>query len=224
MSGINQPGGPFVACPHPSVSGRERELRHLSDGVRRLIRVVNSRDLSREDRARAAARLTPIVEALEARVPEPVPSRLHLGDPVDVPHAGAPYDVIHGLYNPIAPPVTIRYDPPDAVGEVVFDATYEGPPGRVHGAVLIATFDMVFSSANVVAGVSGPTGSLKVQYDEATRTDVPAEFRARQVGRTGRRLHLAGELRQEGVLTCRAEGVFIALERDELHRLSVDDG
>ncbi|MGI9603507.1 MAG: PaaI family thioesterase [Acidimicrobiales bacterium] len=224
MRGLNQREGPFVPCPHPAVTGRERELRHLTDNLRRVIHLVNTRVFDEDQTKAAVDGLSPVLARLEALVPDPPPARLALDQPVSEPHAGSPYDVVHGLYNPVAPPITIRYEPPEVVGEVEFNAGYEGPPGRVHGAVLIGSFDMVFSSANALAGVTGPTASLKVEYVGATRTDQPAEFRARQRSVEGRRIHVDGELRQHGEVTCRATGLFIQVDRGDLTRLGAGDG
>jgi len=196
----------------------------LVEGARRLIDIVNTSVASSGDGAAAARELAPIVDRMEALVPTPVPSRLVMGERSTAPHSRNPFDVVHGLYNPIAPPLLMRHEPPDAVGVVTFGAAYEGPPGRVHGAVLVGAFDMVFSSANSVAGVTGPTASLRIQYERATRTGVPVEFRARQTGVAGRRIHVEGELRQGTVVTCRAVGVFIRLDAEDLHRLGGDDG
>lgn len=205
---------------HPSVAGRVAELRHLTDGVRRLIRHVNATVPPPEAARAAVVSLSALNRELEALIPEPVPARLHLGGPPPVPGTGAPYDVIHGPFNPIAVPLEIRVEPPEAVAEVVFDPTHEGPPGLVHGAVLIGSFDMVCSTANSVAGRVGPTASLRVSYERATRIGEPVEFRARQVAADGRRIHTAGEVRQGGVVTCRAAAVFIELDRARLARLA----
>ena len=48
--------------------------------------------------------------------------------------AAMPFDVVIGSCNPLAPPVELEFDPPKAIGRVVFTASYEGAPGCVHGA------------------------------------------------------------------------------------------
>ena len=76
------------------------------------------------------------------------------GPPKDVPLGGAmPYDVVVGPFNPIAPPVVLDFEPPKALGRAVFDVTYEGAPGCVHGAVLAAAFDIILTAANAIEGV-----------------------------------------------------------------------
>lgn len=206
--------------PHPSVAGREPELAHLIAGVRRLITAVNASVMPPAALDGAAAALEPTVERLEAMVPDPLPARLALGGDPMPPGRRNPFDVVTGAFNPIAPPVAIRHEDGDAVGEVTFGPPYEGPPGRVHGAVLIGVFDMVFSSANTVAGTSGPTARLRIHYEAATRLGVASMFRGRQISAEGRRLELEGELLQEGVVTCRATGRFTRLDPDELARLA----
>ena len=63
-----------------------------------------------------------------------------------------PYDVVVGPFNPVALPVVLDFDPPKALGRAVFDVTYEGAPGCVHGAVLAATFDIILTAANAIVG------------------------------------------------------------------------
>jgi len=202
------------------VSGREVELARLVAGVRRMIDVANATVTPALSLREAAEHLEPTVDRLEGMVPDPVPPRLAPPGDAGPPGHRNPFDVVTGVYNPIAPPVAIRHEGGDAVGEVVFGAPYEGPPGRVHGAVLVGVFDMVFSSANSAAGTTGPTASLRIHYEAATRIGVPAVFRGRRTGVDGRRIQLEGELLQGGRVTCRAAGLFIRLEPDELARLA----
>lgn len=205
-----------ASSPHPSVAGREVELARLVAGVRRLVDRTNTTVAPGPTLHRIAAELEPVVTDLEGLVPDPVPARLALGGDAMPPGRRNPFDVVTGTYNPVAPPVRIRHEAGEAIGEVTFGRPYEGPPGRVHGAVLVGVFDMVFSGANTAAGLMGPTASLRIHYEAATRVEVPAEFRARQTGVEGRRLHVEGELRQHGEVTCRATGLFIRLDPDEL--------
>ena len=50
----------------------------------------------------------------------------------------------------------LEFDPPKALGYATFDVGYEGAPGCVHGAALAATFDIILTAANAIAGATGP--------------------------------------------------------------------
>ena len=98
----NQDGGPFRASQHPTVAGRERELRALADAVRRLVRVATASDADAETTARAADRIAALAGELESLVPaEPPPRYSRIDGPLE-PHDAFPYDVVSGLYNPLA--------------------------------------------------------------------------------------------------------------------------
>ena len=75
-----------------------------------------------------------------------------------------PYDVIVGKFNPLALPVVLDFDPPKALGPAVFGVAYEGAPGCAHGAIFAATFDIVLTAANAIAGATGPTVRLALRY------------------------------------------------------------
>src|SRR5262245_14364457 len=153
---LNQPDGRFRAAIHPNVAGRERELRAMADAVRRLVRITVNNTGDAEWTADAAARIAAVAEALEAAVPSVPPPRYGALRPPEEPHDVFPYDVMLGLYNPIALPIEMEWQPPLAVGRAVFDTPYEGPPGCVHGAVLAAAFDQVINIANIHSGTAGP--------------------------------------------------------------------
>ena len=80
--------------------------------------------------------------------------------------AAMPFDVVIGSCNPLAPPITIAFDLPKAIGHAQFTAPYEGAPGCVHGAVLAGAFDMMLTAANVLADAAGPTVNLSIRYRE----------------------------------------------------------
>ncbi|MGH9080369.1 MAG: PaaI family thioesterase, partial [Acidimicrobiales bacterium] len=122
-------------------------------------------------------------------------------------------------------PVEVSFEPPLAVGRASFTAPYEGAPGCVHGAVIAGAFDIMLTTANVMAGAAGPTVSLSIRYLEPTLIDQPVRFEAWVTERTDRRTHSRGRLLQGEVVTAEAVGEFAMLERsriEAMHRR--DDG
>ena len=205
---------------HPTVRGRERELSALAAAVRRLIALTVSTAAPPDETARAASELDAVADRLAAFVPAQVP---YLYVTEAKPDAGpddiAPFDVVHGEYNPLALPVQMSLEPPKAIGRARFTKPYEGPPGCVHGAVLCAVFDMVFTAANRLAKAAGPTVELTVRYRRPTRLETDTVFEGWVSDRAGRITTAAGRAVQASAVTVEATGRFVRLPRERVLRL-----
>jgi hypothetical protein len=223
----NQPGGPFLPIDHPAIAGRERELRRLTDAVRRVVHATVTTVPPAGVAAAATARLAAVADELAACRPgSPLPRFAATSVP-GRPHVGSPFDVVHGIHNPIALPLRMRDEVvdgrPTAVGDAVFGAPYEGLPGLVDDAVLVGCFDMVLSGANRLAGLGGPTMRLAARHHRPTRLQVRCRFEGWFVARGDRgRLHTEGRLVQEGEVTVTVEGTFRELPRELIERFAED--
>lgn len=134
-----------------------------------------------------------------------------------------PFDVVVGACNPLAPPLSLRFEPPFARASVTFGPAYEGAPGCVHGAMIASAFDVVLTAANVVAGAAGPTVELAIHYRRPTIVGVEAQFEARAVEVGERRVTSTGSLTQDGVVRVEATGTFAVFDRERVlthHRSS----
>ena len=120
-----------------------------------------------------------------------------------------PYSPVSGRRNPIAPPIRMWRDGDEVRGEAVFSPTYAGPPNSVHGGIIAAVFDELLSMANVVSGSAGFTGTLTIKYLKHTPLDRPVELWALTERNTGRKQFSRGEMRVDGEVVARAEGLFI---------------
>lgn len=127
-----------------------------------------------------------------------------------------PFDMVVGRCNPTAPPVTITFDPPRALGVARFAATHEGAPGWVHGAAVAAAFDMVLTAANLVRGVAGPTVSLSLRYRRPTLLGEDCRFEAWVASVEGKRVRTRGRLVQDAGTTVEAEGEFVSLRYEDI--------
>ena len=218
---LNQPGGRFRAALHPNIAGRERELRAMADAVRRLVRITTNNTGDAAWTAAAAASIASLADALEPALPAVPPSRYGGGVPEE-PHDIFPYDVMLGIYNPIALPIEMEWQPPLAVGRARFDTPYEGPPGCVHGAVLAAAFDQVINIANIHSGTAGPTRTLALEYKRPTPLGVPLEFEAWVETVDGRKVSSRALVRHAGEVTVEAQGLFILIDPERIMRLRND--
>jgi acyl-coenzyme A thioesterase PaaI-like protein len=211
----------------PSVrSGREE----LADAVRRLIDLTVTSTAPIDVLGDVARRATALADELERRqladgsADHRAVDHTVLPDGGDILAASMPFDVVIGPCNPLAPPITIEFDPPKAVGRVVFSDAYEGAPGLVHGAVLAGAFDIILTAANVIADGAGPTVSLSIRYLKPTRTGVESVFEGWVTRLDERRTHSEGRLLQGGEVTVEAIGEFVNMDRARVRTLRRLDG
>ena len=214
---------------HPGLAGRQVEAYALSESLRRLIALSVSTAPSPDVTAALTAQLDAVADEFERHRPEePLPRFIHPstvvadGDgPTTIPLGGAmPFDLIVGPFNPIAVPVRLAFDPPKALGYATFGVAYEGAPGCVHGAALVATFDIILTAANAIAGATGPTVRLAVRYRRPTLVNEEAVFEGWVTEVTDRRIHSLGRIVQGGVVTVEAEGEFAILNPDGVDRMA----
>jgi acyl-CoA thioesterase FadM len=210
---------------HPGLRGRQMEAYELAEELRRLIRLSVSSAAPPGDTARLAATLRQVGDELERSVPEtPLPRFLMLSNadlPAGVPLGGAmPYDPVVGPFNPLAVPVRMAFEPPKALGYATFGVAYEGAPGCVHGAALLATFDIILTAANAIAGATGPTVRLGLHFRRPTLAYEEAVFEGWVTEVTERRVFSRGQVIQGGVVTVEADGEFAILNREGVGRMA----
>jgi acyl-coenzyme A thioesterase PaaI-like protein len=210
---------------HPGLHGREPEARDLADVLRRLIRLSVSAAPSAAETVRLTAELAAVADELETHLPDqPLPRFIPPDDdgPAKAIPLGSamPYDVVVGPFNPVALPVELDFEPPKALGRAVFDVTYEGAPGCVHGAVLAAAFDIILTAANAIEGATGPTVRLALRYLRPTLTNVEAVFEGWVTEVTQRRILSKGRIVQDGIVTVEADGEFAIFNRDRVQGMA----
>jgi hypothetical protein len=210
---------------HPGLRDRQAEAQALADVVRRLIRLTVSTAPSASETAAITASLAAVADRLEAHVPDrPLPrfvAPAEDGPHRDPPLGGSmPYDMIVGAFNPLALPVRLDFDPPKALGYATFDVAYEGAPGCVHGAALAATFDIILTAANAIAGATGPTVRLSLRYRRPTLVNEEAVFEGWVTEVTERRVFSQGRIVQGGEVTVEAEGEFAVFNQGGVDRMA----
>lgn len=240
--------GPDQADHHPALAGRGPEARRLADAVRRLIALSVTNAAPPADTAAVADELEAAADRLAAHVPE-TPFPRFMAHPEGVaaaappdPDGGAgdglsaadltggaadppmgshmPFDPVVGQYNPLALPLALEFDPPKAVVRARFTTPYEGAPGCVHGSVLAATFDIVLTGANALAGAVGPTVVLSTRFRRPTLLHTEAVFEGWVTEVTERRVHSRGRIVQQGVVTVEATGEFAVIDAAGIERLA----
>lgn len=216
---------------HPALIGREPEERALADIVRRLIELTVTNAAPPQVLREVVAQLEHSADQLTEHVPAvPFPRVLLSSDDsgaeVAIGHPALersmPFDLVIGTCNPLALPVRLEFDPPKAYGVATFSAAYQGAPGCVHGAALAATFDIVLTAANAVAGAPGLTVRLNLRYRRPTLLDAEARFEGWVTEQTSTRVHSLGRLVQGGEVTMEAEGEFAPLPRARVLEMAAE--
>ncbi|HSP99289.1 MAG TPA: hotdog domain-containing protein [Candidatus Dormibacteraeota bacterium] len=192
-------------------------LAELAASVRRLIDATVTVDADAVLLRAAAQRVDAVAADLRVAVPDPPPPRYPGGG--DTPMAFFPYDVVIGRCNPLAAPMEMRWEDPLAIGEVAFGTAYEGPQGCVHGGVIAAAFDQVLNVANLMSGNAGPTARLQMRYRKPTPLHRPLRFEGWVAQREERKVHSAGRLLVDDVVTVEAEGLYIIVDPERVVNL-----
>ena len=121
-----------------------------------------------------------------------------------------------GPLNPIAPPLTFTFDGERLRGSGAVPAAYVGPPGMVHGGVVAMIIDELLGAVNACLGLGAFTGTLTIRYERPTPIATDLELES-WVDRTeGRKVFTVGTISAGGVVTARAEGVFIRVDAGAL--------
>lgn len=118
-----------------------------------------------------------------------------------------------GTSHLLAPPIDLEPDDGRVRGHFVFDDTFEGPPGFVHGGTIAAVFDVLLGTANAHAGAQGMTARLTVRYRRPTPLHREVRMEAWHEHRAGRRITTHGTMSVDGEVTAEAEGLFVEVDR-----------
>jgi hypothetical protein len=117
---------------------------------------------------------------------------------------------VSGVSNPVASPLRLWRDGDVTRGAATFGATYEGPPGIVHGGMVAGAFDELLGMAQVASGFAGFTGTLTVKMRAPTPLNTLIEYEGGVDRVDGRKIHAWGRSTADGTLVGEAEAIFIA--------------
>jgi len=178
----------------------------LTTSVRRLIDATIRTEVDIDTVAAMKAKIDEITEQLSANL-MPGSFGERVVNDGQSPGSG---NVVIGVRNPSAPPLTVHHDNGGAVWtECVLGAAYEGPPGHVHGGVSAMILDHVLGATAHKPGRPAYTGTLTLRYHRGTplRHSLRADAWIDRV--QGVKTFAAGKLSDGAGTTVSAEGVFI---------------
>jgi acyl-coenzyme A thioesterase PaaI-like protein len=192
--------------------GSEQEMAQLesasgplADSVRRLIDVTIRTQADATTLAAAKEKIDCIIEELSVALTPGSFGVRHLD-------GGRPMawgNVMIGLRNAVAPPLTINHEADGLVwAEFTLGAAYEGPPGHVHGGVCAMVLHHVLGATAHKPGRPAYTGTLNVRYLRGTPLGaLRAEARIERV--VGAKTYAVGHIADLSGITVRAEGGFL---------------
>jgi acyl-coenzyme A thioesterase PaaI-like protein len=211
-------------APDPSQLTVERlEKRRLADAMRRVVETLIATGAPTELIRAAADDLERIADRF-ADIPhdaqyEGYRETANVGDD---PHASFELSPFIGRANPLAPPMTLRQEGDEVVGEVTFGSAYEGPPGCVHGGYVAAAFDELLGATQSLSGAPGMTGTLTVRYRTPTPLHEALVMRSRIREVDGRKIFAEGTLHVGDRLCAEAEGIFISISPEMFFQLKAE--
>jgi acyl-coenzyme A thioesterase PaaI-like protein len=128
------------------------------------------------------------------------------------------YSPVTGVGSALALPLVVRKENGGVVAEGSFGATYEGPPGYLHGGVSGLVMDQLLGAAVIASGTWGMTVRLELDYRRPVPLATPLVLRAQATENAGRRTVTTGTIAAAdapGRPLVAARGVFVAPRRDQ---------
>jgi hypothetical protein len=182
----------------------ESVYRPLAESVRRLIDATIRTQVDAATLAAAKEKIDRATEELSAALMPGSFGVRQTGDGHPMPWG----NVVIGLRNPVAPPLSINYGADGLVwSEFALGAPYEGPPGYVHGGVCAMVLDHVLGATAHKPGKPAYTGTLHIRFLRGTPLG-PLRAEARVDRVEGVKTFAEGHLADAQGITVGAEGVF----------------
>ncbi len=178
--------------------------RRLGAALRELLDIAVRADASEALFGEAAD----LVEALTRRLAavDAVPEV-----PTELSAIRRDMSLVGGKAHPVGPQIEFAATDHGSVGTTTLGPVFEGGPGLVHGGVLALLLDHAMGHAAVTANYAAMTTELRLRFRKPTPLGATLRVAARLDRKTGRMLHLTGEISVDGATTVTAEGVFLTL-------------
>ena len=122
------------------------------------------------------------------------------------------FNPVTGSGSALAPPLHVRREGDDVVGEATLGVAYEGPPSFVHGGMSALLMDQLLGSAAAAAGLWGMTAHLELDYRGPLPLETKLMLRARVAENAGRKSVITGTIalaENPDRILVEARGVFV---------------
>ncbi len=122
------------------------------------------------------------------------------------------FSPVTGEGNPLSPPMQMHMEGDTAVGYVNFPASFEGPPGLVHGGSVAVVFDELFGLVLSMTDKPGMTGMLTIRYHKPCPIQTDLVLKGRVHSLSGRKLITKADINAGDQKVASAEGLFIMVD------------
>lgn len=112
----------------------------------------------------------------------------------------------------------LRVDGHRVVGSVRFDRRQEGAPGFAHGGALATVLDDALGTVLLVIERPAVTANLNIDFRAPAFLDRDFVVEAWCEDVDGRKLHLAGQIREGHDILAEARGLFIQVDIDHFRQ------
>lgn len=191
----------------------------MADATRRIINEMVSSTADDDTLTRAAELVEQAISLLEDRPHGRSYTGVAEGSLADHHTAFVEFSPFTGPLNPLAPPMRFEHHADHIVGEAVFGAAYEGPPGCLHGGYIAAAFDEVLGFTQSLTGHAGMTAKLEITYRKPTPLHRLLRFEGRVTSVEGRKILTHATLTEGDTLCAEAVGLFVSLKPEVFERL-----
>ncbi len=117
-----------------------------------------------------------------------------------------------GDENPASLGLRLRREKDRVRGEVTLDRRHEGAPGFAHGGAISTALDDALGSVLLILERPAVTARLETNYRRPAFLGRRFEIEAWAERIEGRKLYLAGELRDDGKVIADARAIFVEVE------------
>lgn len=185
-------------------------LAALASSTRELIERMVCSGAPAEQLQAMQQQIQAMAEDLAADNERPIPHFNYALARTDTMHT-LPYSPVCGPYNPVAPPVAMRFDAEtgELHGHVCCRRAYEGPKGLVHGGVIAAIYDQLLALLTTCSGRPSYTAYLNIQYKLPTPLYRDLTLKAWVESIDGRKTLIKGHCLLDDQVLTEAEGLFI---------------
>ncbi|MCH8544254.1 MAG: PaaI family thioesterase [Alcanivorax sp.] len=195
--------------PTPESEARREIAAALRQITERLVRLDADEAALRGYATRFRA-LADELAVLPRKRQEPIFRRLLAGqgsrqDVLDI----MDHEIMTGLATPLSPPLDVWLDGDVVRGRATLGASWQGPPGRVHGGVIALMMDILMAKTQDLVEGIGMTGTLNLRYQAGTPLKQQIDMEARITRLDGRKLVAEGRFMVDGQTTVTAEGIWI---------------
>ena len=118
-----------------------------------------------------------------------------------------------GRSHPCGPALTWQEGINEVSGTVVFDQSFEGPPGAAHGGWVAGVLDHLMGMTHVRMGQPGMTGGLTVRSLKPTPLNRSINLWATAEPMDDKRTRVKAEMRFGDQVTATAEATFVKVDR-----------